>query len=80
LIAVISVFIGFFNLLPIPALDGSRLFFLMIDGVMSLFGRRIDPQKEAMVHMVGLMVLLSLVAVITIKDIGQWVGWWKMKM
>ncbi len=79
-IALISVFVGFFNLLPIPALDGSRLFFVVADGILSLFGKRIDPQKEAVVHMVGMIVLLSLVAIITIKDLGQWAGWWKIKM
>lgn len=73
LIAFISVFVGFFNLLPIPALDGSRLFFLVIDGVMSIFGKRIDPQKEATVHMVGLFILLGFVLLITVKDIWTWV-------
>ena len=77
-IALISVFVGFTNLLPIPALDGSRLLFVVADGVLSLFGRRIDPQKEAMVHMVGLIVLLSLIAIITMNDIGKWASWWKM--
>jgi len=68
-IAFISVFVGFFNLLPIPALDGSRLFFLVVDAVCSLFGRRIDPKKEAMVHMVGLVVLLGFIVIVSVFDV-----------
>jgi len=71
LIGVFSIFIGFFNLLPIPALDGSRLLFLTIEAVR---GKPFDKQKEAMVHMVGLMLLLALVLLVTVKDAFQIFG------
>lgn len=62
----LSIQIGLFNLLPIPALDGSRLIFLGWEGVR---GTPIDPNKENFVHMVGLALLLSMVVVITYFDI-----------
>ncbi len=64
--ALISVLIGLFNLLPIPALDGSRLVFLIIEAVR---GKPINKEKEAMVHLVGMILLLSFVALISIKDV-----------
>jgi regulator of sigma E protease len=64
--ALLSLNIGLFNLLPIPALDGSRLVFLVIE---KLRGKPFDPDKEAMVHMVGLVLLLGLVLLISVKDV-----------
>ncbi|MDQ7793787.1 MAG: RIP metalloprotease RseP [bacterium] len=61
-----SLNIGLFNLLPIPALDGSRLLFLGVEGVR---GRPIDPEKENFVHFVGFALLLLLIIVVTYKDI-----------
>ncbi len=66
LAAFISVNLGFFNLLPIPALDGGRLLFLIIELVR---GKPIDSNKEGMVHFVGFIVLMSLILFITYKDI-----------
>lgn len=66
LLVVISINLGMFNLLPIPALDGGRLLFLLIE----MIARRPVPQKyEAMVHFIGMLLLLGLVLVITFKDI-----------
>lgn len=66
LIALITINLGVFNLLPIPALDGGRAFFILIEMII----RRPIPQKfEGAVHAVGLILLLGLIAVITIKDI-----------
>ncbi len=62
----LSIQIGLFNLFPIPALDGSRIMFLGVEGVR---GRPIDPTKENFVHLVGLGLLLLLMAVVTYKDI-----------
>jgi regulator of sigma E protease len=64
--AVISVALGFTNLLPIPALDGGRIIFVLIE---SIRGRRVEPEREGMVHLVGLMVLLGLMVLIIIQDI-----------
>lgn len=69
-VALISVAIGFFNLLPIPPLDGSRLVILTAERIR---GKRFDRKKEAMVHMVGMAILLLFMLAITFKDIWQWV-------
>ncbi|HEY3355989.1 MAG TPA: M50 family metallopeptidase [Polyangia bacterium] len=66
IIATISVALGLFNLLPLPALDGGRLAFL---GVEAISRRKIRPSIEAAVHMVGFMLLLGLLIVVTFKDI-----------
>ncbi len=66
IIALITVNLGVFNLLPVPALDGGRAFFIFIEMII----RRKIPQKfESVVHAVGLILLLLLIAVITVKDI-----------
>jgi regulator of sigma E protease len=63
---VISVALGFTNLLPIPALDGGRLIFVLIEAVR---GRRIEPEREGMVHLVGMLFLLGLMVLMIIQDI-----------
>lgn len=68
-IALLNAAIGAFNLLPFPALDGARLVFLFIAGLRG--GRQIDPEKEAKVHLLGLMVLLCFVVVVTFGDIKR---------
>jgi regulator of sigma E protease len=65
-IAVISVALGFFNLLPIPALDGGRILFVLIEIVR---GRPISPEREGMVHLIGLALLLSLSVIIILNDL-----------
>ncbi len=66
LIGFISVNLGFFNLLPIPALDGSRIVFLIIE---ILRGKPIDPEKEGFVHFIGFVLLIGLMIVVTYQDI-----------
>lgn len=66
LAAIISAGLAIANLLPIPALDGGRLLFIFIE---KLRGRRIAPEKEGVVHVVGFVLLLGLMVVITINDI-----------
>jgi len=66
LMALISINIGIFNLLPVPALDGGRLFFMLIE----IVRRKPVPQKyESWVHAAGLILLLTFMAVISLKDI-----------
>lgn len=63
---LISISLGIFNLLPIPALDGGRLLFIIIE----LFrGKPIDPDKEGMVHFIGLVALFALMIFLTYNDI-----------
>ena len=66
LAAIISAGLAIANLLPIPALDGGRLLFIFIE---KLRGRRIAPEKEGVIHIVGFVLLLGLMVVITINDI-----------
>lgn len=67
-IALLNAAIGAFNLLPFPALDGARLVFLFVAG---LRGRQVDPEKEARVHLLGLLVLLGFVVIVTFGDIKR---------
>ncbi len=64
--AFLSINIGLFNLFPIPALDGSRILFLLWEG---LTGRPINPEKESFIHLVGFGLLLALMVVVTYRDI-----------
>ena len=67
-VALLNAAIGAFNLLPFPALDGSRLVFLVIEGIR---GKPVDPDKEAKIHMLGLMILLSFVVIVSVGDIRR---------
>jgi len=62
----ISVALGITNLLPIPALDGGRILFVLIEAIR---GRRIEPEREGMVHVIGMLVLLVLMAVLIVQDL-----------
>jgi regulator of sigma E protease len=66
LLAVLSINLGLFNLLPIPALDGSRLTFLAIEGVRR---RPVDVKIENIVHTVGFVALISLLVFVSVRDL-----------
>jgi regulator of sigma E protease len=66
LLMLLSVYLGIFNLLPLPALDGGRVLFL---GINSLPIKQVNAKTEAAVHMVGLLLLLGVFVVVTFKDI-----------
>ena len=63
---VLSLNVGIMNLLPLPALDGGRLIFLLIEAIR---GKPIPPEKEGMVHAAGFMLLLLVIVFVTYKDI-----------
>ncbi len=65
-IATISVGLGFFNLLPIPALDGGRILFVIIEIIR---GKPISPEREGLVHLIGLALLLSLSVLVLLNDV-----------
>ncbi|SMB95519.1 site-2 protease. Metallo peptidase. MEROPS family M50B [Thermanaeromonas toyohensis ToBE] len=69
--AVLSLDLGLINLLPIPALDGSRLTFLIWEG---LRGRPIDPAKENFIHLIGFALLMGLLLLITYQDLVRLLG------
>lgn len=66
MLGFISVNLGFFNLLPIPALDGSRLVFAFIELVR---GKPIDPEKENFIHLMGFVFLILLMLIVTYRDL-----------
>jgi regulator of sigma E protease len=70
LVAVFSINIALFNLFPLPALDGGRLTVLVLEG---LRRKPINRRREAMVHLVGLVVLLTLLVVVSIGEIRAWI-------
>lgn len=64
---VISMNLGIFNLLPIPALDGGRLFFRIIEAIRG--GKPLKPEWESYIHMIGILVLLALMLLVSFKDV-----------
>ncbi|MFN8569682.1 MAG: M50 family metallopeptidase [Kouleothrix sp.] len=70
--ALISLNLFLVNLLPIPALDGSHIMFSLIE--MARRGKKIPPEKEAMVHAIGFMMLMGLMVIITVSDVANWIG------
>ena len=65
-VAMLSVYLGLFNLLPLPALDGGRAVFLLIESVRR---RSVNPRIEAAVHTVGFVLLLGVLIIVSFKDI-----------
>lgn len=64
--ALLNLYLAIFNLLPIPALDGSRLIFLGLEAVR---GRPVDPNRESLVHFIGFAMLMLLMVAVTYNDI-----------
>jgi len=71
LTAFLSINLAILNLLPIPALDGGRITFALIEMARR---RRIPPEKEAVVHLAGYALLLALMALITFVDVSNWIA------
>ncbi|MDO4482379.1 MAG: RIP metalloprotease RseP [Bacillota bacterium] len=70
LTALIGVNLAIVNLLPLPALDGGRLLFLIISGIT---GKPVNPELEGRIHYLGFMALLVLMVMVTVKDINQFI-------
>ncbi|MFA5658337.1 MAG: M50 family metallopeptidase [Oscillospiraceae bacterium] len=68
LLTMITVNLGVFNLLPIPALDGGRIVFLIIEAIR---GKPIKPEHEGLVHFVSFIVLILLLLLVTFNDIKK---------
>ncbi len=68
LMYIISLNLGIMNLLPIPALDGGRLLFLIVEAIRR---KPIPPEKEGLVHAVGMVLILGLFVVLTYHDIAR---------
>lgn len=75
LAALIAVNLAVMNLLPLPALDGGRVFFLALNGVAyGLFRKKIDAKYEGYVHLAGLAALMCLMLAVTLSDVGKLFG------
>jgi regulator of sigma E protease len=66
ILATISLNLGIMNLLPLPALDGGRLVFLLIEGI---FRKPVPREKEGMVHLIGMVLLFILMGVLVFSDV-----------
>ena len=69
LMFILSLNLGLLNLLPLPALDGGRLLFVLIEVFRG--GRRVSPEKEGMVHFVGMVLLLTVMLGIAFLDVER---------
>ena len=67
LIGIISINLAVLNILPFPALDGGRLLFIIIEAI---FGKKVAPKLESVIHGVGMIILLGLMLAITFKDVS----------
>jgi regulator of sigma E protease len=64
--SLISLALGLTNLLPLPALDGGRILFVLIEIVR---GRRVPPEREAVIHFIGMMILVGLMLLVMLQDV-----------
>ena len=66
LMGSLSVALAVTNLLPLPALDGGRILFVFVEAIR---GKRVDPSKEGLVHLIGMILLVALMLFITWQDV-----------
>lgn len=67
--AIISLILGIVNLFPLPALDGGRIVFVIIEWIRG--GKRVSPRVENIVHTVGFLALITVMVLITYQDIAR---------
>ncbi len=65
----LSLNLAIFNMLPFPGLDGARLIFVLIEGARR--GRRVNPQLEGAIHLVGMMLLITLMLYVSLNDVRR---------
>lgn len=71
----IAINLAVMNLLPIPALDGGRIFFVFVNGIFTAITKRqLDPKYEGYVHAGGMVLLLGLMAVVALSDVWKLIG------
>ena len=68
-VAFLSISLGLINILPIPALDGGKLVFVMVECARG--GKRISPKKEGMAHVVGFALIIAVVLVVSFFDVSR---------
>jgi regulator of sigma E protease len=72
LTAMLSLNLAIVNILPFPALDGGRVLLILIEIVRG--GKRLKPEREGLINLIGMALLLTLMVVITISDVSHWGG------
>ncbi|GCE25405.1 RIP metalloprotease RseP [Dictyobacter alpinus] len=72
LTAALSLNLAIFNILPFPALDGGRVFLILIEILRG--GKRLKPEREGLINLVGFALLLVLMVVVTVSDLMHWNG------
>src|SRR5712692_1695950 len=72
LTAILSLNLAIINILPIPALDGGRVLLILIEILRG--GKRLKPEREAIINFIGMTALLTLIVIITVNDVLQWGG------
>jgi len=65
--AFLSINLGIINLFPLPALDGGRIVFVLLEWVRR--GKRVSPKTEGLVHYIGFLLLMAVIVIITYQDI-----------
>ncbi len=65
--SLLSINLAIFNLLPVPALDGGRILFVIIEWLRR--GKRVPPKVESLVHLIGFVILIALIVLVTFTDI-----------
>jgi regulator of sigma E protease len=69
--ALLSLNLGLINLFPVPALDGGRLMFIAFE---AMRGRRVEPSREQLVHVIGFVVVIGLMIVLTFREVAALIG------
>jgi len=67
--AILSINLAIVNMLPIPGLDGGRIFFVLLEKVRG--GKRVSPQKEGLVHLIGFVVLILFIVMVSYFDVSR---------
>src|SRR5262249_52570872 len=70
LTAFLSLNLAIVNIIPFPALDGGRILLILIEILRG--GKRLKPEREGLINFIGMAVLLTLMAVITVSDLVHW--------
>lgn len=68
--AFISINLGIVNILPLPALDGGRIVFVLLEMIRG--GRKVSPKTEGLIHAIGFILLIGLMVLVTFGDISNW--------
>ena len=72
LTAILSLNLAIINILPFPALDGGRVFLILIEILRG--GKRLKPEREGVINFIGIAILLTLMVIVTVNDVMHWGG------